>query len=71
MWRAKSAASALRCDAGGGTRTPDTRIMMGDTQGLEGSKRVSQAREGAPSFPESRELGARLGARRKRKKRKI
>jgi hypothetical protein len=45
--------------------------MMGDTQGLEGSKRVSQAREGAPSFPESRELGARLGARRKRKKRKI
>jgi hypothetical protein len=43
---------------------------MGDTQGSEGSNRDSQAREGDLSSPESRELGARLGARRKRKHRK-
>jgi Bacterial PH domain len=57
-------------DAGGGTRTSDTRIMMGDTHGPERSNEVSQARKGALSSGESPELGARLGARRKRKQRR-
>jgi len=43
---------------------------MGDTQGSEGSDGDSQAREGDLSSPESRELGAPLGARRKRKQRR-
>jgi len=49
--------------AGGGTRTPDTRIMIGDAQGREGSEGPSQALEGPLSSAESPELGARLGAR--------
>ena len=56
--------------AGGGTRTPDTRIMMGDTQGSDGSEKHSQARRDALSSAGADELGARSGARRKRKKRK-
>jgi len=43
--------------------------MMGDTQGSGGSVKPSQARRDDPSFDESGELGARSGARRKRKKR--
>jgi hypothetical protein len=59
-------------DAGGGTRTPDTRIMIGWTQGPEGSDKPSQTREGDLSSPGSRELGAKSGAksRRERKRRK-
>jgi Phage derived protein Gp49-like (DUF891) len=51
--------------AGGGTRTPDTRIMMADTQGSDASADASQARQGALSSGDLPELGARLGARRK------
>jgi hypothetical protein len=43
---------------------------MGDTQGSEGSDGDSQAREGDLSSLESRELGARLGARRRKRKRR-
>jgi hypothetical protein len=58
--------------AGGGTRTPDTRIMIPDKQGSVRSDSPSQAPEGQFSSSESRELGARSGAqaRRKRKRRK-
>jgi hypothetical protein len=58
--------------AGGGTRTPDTRIMIGWRQGAEGSDRHSQARRGDLSSLGSRELGAKSGAksRRKRKRRR-
>ena len=44
--------------------------MMADTQGSDGSADASQARQGALSSGEPPELGARLGARRKRKKRR-
>jgi hypothetical protein len=57
-------------DAGGGSRAPDTRIMIGDSQGSEGSERPSQAREGAVSSGESRELGAQSGARSRRKRKR-
>jgi hypothetical protein len=43
--------------------------MMGDTQGSDGPESGSQARKDALSSAESDELGARSGARRKRKKR--
>jgi hypothetical protein len=66
----KGGAFGSTSSAGGGTRTPDTRIMMGDRQGSKGSSEGSQARKGHLSSAESRELGARLGARRKRKKRR-
>jgi hypothetical protein len=59
-------------DAGGRIRTCDTRIMIEDRQGSPGSEGGSQASEGDLSSPESREFGARSGARprRKRKRRK-
>lgn len=44
--------------------------MMADTQGSDGSASDSQARQGALSSDELPELGARLGARRKKKQRR-
>ena len=61
--------AALPSHAGGGTRTPDTRIMMADTQRSDSSASNFQARQGALSSDEVPELGARSAARRKRKKR--
>jgi hypothetical protein len=70
--RKKPRLSGAFSDAGGGTRTPDTRIMISDKQGSVRSDSPSQAREGQLSSGESGELGARSGAqaRRKRKRRK-
>lgn len=51
-----------------GLETPDTRIMMDDTQGSDGFADAPQARQGALSSDELPELGARSGARRKRKR---
>jgi len=59
---------ALESHAGGGTRTPDTR--MADTQGSDSSAADPQARQGALSSDELSELGARSGARRKKKQRR-
>jgi len=62
---------ALQSHAGGGTRTPDTRIIMADTHGGPNSSASgSQARQGALSSDELPEVGARLGARRKKKQRR-
>jgi hypothetical protein len=62
--------SSIRVMPEEGLETPDTRIMTGWRQGSEGSDRPSQAEEGDLSSPGSRDLGARLGARRKRKRRR-
>ena len=57
-------------DAGGGIRTPDTRIMIDDRQGDVGSEGGSQASEGDLSSPDSRKFGARSGARKRRKRKR-
>jgi hypothetical protein len=56
---------ALISHAGGGTRTPDTRIMMDHKRGPDRPAGDSQARQGVLSSDEPAELGAKSGARRK------
>ena len=46
-------------NAGGGTRTPDTRIMMGDTQGPDGSEKGLSGTTRRLSSAEAGKLGVR------------
>ena len=66
----KTPNSGTFVDAGGGTRTPDTRIMIGDKGDDLAYLSGLEVLLGAVSYARTREFGARLGAQTRRKRKK-